>query len=220
MGTEYPKIETLYDRGEGFKVVNSTLRLPEFALPKRWAVTEKIDGMNIRVCLEADGTVFYRGKTDNAQLPSKLVAYLLEVLPTAKVQAAFPDREGEPVTIYSEGYGAGIQKGGIYRPNMALRIFDVLVGPWWLEPCNVADVAAKLGIPIVPQLGVIDTLPASKADLLALLHGGATTIAEGGGGGPAEGVVARTVPLLLTRKGERLMWKLKVKDFATQEIKQ
>ena len=30
---------------------------------------------------------------------------------------------------------------------------------------------------------------------------------------PMEGIVARTVPLLLIRSGERLMWKLKRKDF-------
>ncbi len=214
MDTEYPKIETLYDRDEGHKVVMGKLRLAEFAIPRQWAITEKIDGTNIRVSIAEDGTVSYGGKADTAQIPAKFVAYVVATLPAEKVLAAFPERDGEPVVIYGEGYGAGIQKGGIYRKDMALRIFDVLVGPWWLEPANVADVAEKLGILTVPQLGTIDTLPASIGDLRDILAGGWTKVAEGGSGDYAEGIVARTVPLLLTRKGERLMWKLKVRDFA------
>lgn len=214
--TEYPKIETLYDRDERFKVVPKALRLPEFALPRSWAVTEKIDGTNVRVCLRDDGSVAYTGRTDTAQLPAKFFEYLANTLPADRVRAAFPDCACTAVTIYGEGYGAGIQRGGIYRPNMALRIFDALVGEWWLEPANVQDVANKLGLMVVPYLGTIGALPASREELLDILHGGQTAIgpAEGGCGGMAEGIVARTVPLLLTRGGERLMWKLKLRDFA------
>ena len=214
MSTEYPKIETLYDRDETFKVTPPRLRLAEFGIPRVWHVTEKVDGTNIRLSIAPDGTVTYGGKTDNAQIPSKLVAYLLATVPAEKVLAAFPERDGAPVVVYGEGYGAGIQKGGIYRRDMALRIFDVRVGGWWLEPANVADVAEKLGVRTVPSLGTIGPLPTSKEDMLGILRGGNTRIAEGGSVGPAEGIVARTVPLLLTRRGERLMWKLKLRDFA------
>ena len=48
---EYPKIETLFNRDEKFKVVEGDYRLPEFENIKQWDVTEKIDGTNVRVRL-------------------------------------------------------------------------------------------------------------------------------------------------------------------------
>ncbi|GAF90713.1 unnamed protein product, partial [marine sediment metagenome] len=47
-----------------------------------------------------------------------------------------------------------------------------------------------------------------------------STVAQREGGKehyPIEGIVARTKPLLFTRRGDRLIWKLKVKDFPKEE---
>ena len=67
---EYPKIETLYDRNEDFKVDTTAIRMAEFELIKRWRVTEKIDGMNVRVVWHANPqNLLFWGRTDNANLP-------------------------------------------------------------------------------------------------------------------------------------------------------
>ena len=50
---KYPKIETLFTRDEKFKVTD-IIRLPEFENIKKWLVTEKIDGTNIRIIYTPD----------------------------------------------------------------------------------------------------------------------------------------------------------------------
>src|SRR3972149_6496013 len=54
---EYPKIDTLFERGEDFKVDVTRIRRPEFEIPQRWLVTEKGDGNNVRVSLERECSI-------------------------------------------------------------------------------------------------------------------------------------------------------------------
>lgn len=218
---EYPKIETLYDRDEKtHRVIPGKLRLPEFELVSRWLVTEKIDGTNIRVHLHPDGSVTYGGRTDAAQLHASIVTWLRERLAPARVSAAF--EPGMEVLLFGEGYGPKIQKGGgLYRQDVSFRLFDVAVlmdgKPWWLTWANVIDVAKKLGIGHAPTLA-----SAAGLELATTLVDLASEVAslDGGTGCRHEGVVCRTDPPLFTRKGQRLMWKLKVRDFGTGEAPQ
>src|SRR3990167_4368736 len=47
---EFPKIETLYERGADFSVTD-VLRSPVIGTISKWLVTEKVDGTNIRIDL-------------------------------------------------------------------------------------------------------------------------------------------------------------------------
>lgn len=215
----YPKIQTLWNRDkETFKVIPGEYRMAEFALPKKWVVTEKIHGTNIRVILKEDGAVTFGGRTENAQIPTFLLEKLQEMFPPKLVRSAF--EPGSPVTLYGEGYGARIQKGGgNYNPNPAFRLFDVRVGDWWLNWEDVEDVAQKLSILTVPTLDydydILPTCAAELADLFEMgnLRSSFVAYFEGIKGHNPEGIVARTNPLLFTRQGKRVMWKLKFKDF-------
>jgi hypothetical protein len=212
---EYPKIETLYNRKPNFTVDTDAVRCDAFKLINQWHVTEKVDGTNVRIAMLPDGNVHFGGRTDNAQMPVSLVNYLRETVTLEKMQSAFPRTDGTwpTVTVFGEGYGEKIQSGGLYRSGVSLRIFDVLVETWWLDLDDIADVAHKLGLLTVPFLGVIGHLPKSLDDLHALVHKSEVATADGGPGCDAEGVVARTLPLLFMRNGDRLMWKLKARDF-------
>lgn len=214
---EFPKIETLYDRDEKtHKIIVGQLRCAEFGNIRRWVVTEKIDGCNVRVRLSPDNTVFYGGRTDNAQMQVVLLDFLKNTLPVEKLRSAFETSTDAEVVLYGEGYGEKIQNGGAYRSGVSLRLFDVLVGKWWLEPDAISDVASKLGILTVPAVADASELPESPEDLVALLgNAGNSTVSmeDGGSGIRAEGVVARPVPMLFDRKGHRVVWKLKFKDF-------
>ena len=55
------------------------------------------------------------------------------------------------VTLYGEGFGAKIQKGGgNYIPNgQSFILFDVVIDGWLLQRKNVQDIATKLGIDTV-----------------------------------------------------------------------
>ena len=217
----YPKIETLYNRSkETFKVLPNELRLPEFGLINQWLVTEKIDGTNVRVILTPEGSVEIRGRTDKAQFNPVVLKTLQDIFPPEKVQAAFEQEdEGKwglwpTVILYGEGYGEKIQKGGKYRKGQSFRLFDVRVDEWWLNWDNVTNVAQELGIYTAPSLGMIDALPRSADDLTRFAQASEVAWFEKGDSAVApEGIVARTDPLLFNRSGDRVMWKLKFKDF-------
>lgn len=217
---EYPKIETVWDRDEKTKkVIPGQYRLPEFALIRSWFVTEKVDGTNIRIGLNPDGTVCIGGRTDAAQIPTPLLSYLLATFTPNKLREAFT-RDGvlSDFTLFGEGYGPKIQNGGGYSAIPQFRLFDVRVGNWWLETDNILSVAQTLGIRVVPfldsPLGLAETIPTTKESLQAMIDGSIVASEDGGTGCRAEGIVARAQPLLLTRRGDRLMWKLKFRDFA------
>ncbi len=152
---EYHKINTLFERGEDFRVDETKLKSPVIGTIREWDVTEKIDGTNVRVMLSSEGEFKIGGRTDNAQMPGDLVMKLCNQFSTDKLKSVFWI-EGKPVStvLYGEGYGAGIQKGGLYRADKAFILFDVLVdGKWWLGREDVDDVAARLGCDVVPYLG-------------------------------------------------------------------
>jgi len=211
---EYPKIETLFDRDEKtFKVKEEAIRLPEFSNVKKWWITEKIDGTNVRVVYNPS-VIHFHGRTENAQMPTFLLEYLQKTFTLDKFRSAFSELAREVVvTLYGEGYGAKIQKGGNYRPNdVCFRLIDVLVGNWWLEPENIEDVALKMGIKTVPVIGVMtleEAVQLIKSKPMSIV---AKEDSENLNY-PMEGIVARSYPLMLRRNGERVIWKLKNKDF-------
>lgn len=208
---EYPKIETAWNRDEKSKrVIPGAWRLPEFANVRRWLATEKIDGTNIRIGLAPNGALAIGGRTDAAQVPTPLLSHLMATFSPAALRAKFGDTD---FVIFGEGYGPKIQNGGDYSTTPQFRIFDVLVGAWWLRPDDVADVAAAFGVKVAPVLGEIFDVPHTAEALAQILDGSHVAIEEAGGYKRAEGIVARAEPLLLTRRGERVMWKLKFRDW-------
>lgn len=201
---EYPKIQTVWKRDPDGKILAGEFATPEleFLSQCEWEWTEKVDGTNIRVFCEGE-YIEYGGRTANAQIPAKLVAHLHQTFEVAAFAAIFA---GAPVTLFGEGYGAGIQKGGgNYRPDQGFILFDVLVGRWWLRRDDVLDVASKLGIPAVPVIG--------RGSLPDMCVGVQTQTSLLGAPVP-EGIVARTPEMLLARNGQPILAKIKRKDYA------
>lgn len=206
-GPEYPKVNTLFKRDERNVVVPGDWSLPEFAYLADcpWDWTEKVDGTNIRLHWNGSNPAV-GGRSDGAQVPARLTAALnlTPVMDLGRWRSVFPD--AGDVTVYGEGYGAGIQKGGVYRPDQTVVVFDVLVGPWWLSRDDVADVAVKLGLETVPSFGQF-SVSAAWADLTA------GKLASRWDGAPIEGLVGRPAVDLFNRKGERVIAKMKVRDW-------
>ena len=205
---EYPKIQSLYKRDpeNNYKTFLDEYSRPEFALLENadWIWTEKIDGMNIRVIWNGE-TVLFGGRTDRAQVPTPLLKHLMKTF-----ILAFEDVFDEgPVTLYGEGYGPKIQKGGgDYRDDPGFILFDVRVGSWWLTRESVEQVAVELDIPIVPIV-----LIGTFAEAVRMVRFGFTST-EANTPRNAEGVVGRPPLELFDRKGERLITKIKTKDWA------
>lgn len=166
-----------------------------------WIWTEKVDGTNIRVHWDGHKVTF-GGRTDRAQIPAKLLDVLTVLFPEELFEQSFNDTE---VTLYGEGFGAGIQSGGVYRPDQGFALFDVLVGRFWLKRDAVEDVASKMGLEIVPV-----ALRGSIHEAIAEVKMGVTSHWNGVG---AEGLVGVAPEGLLSRSGERIMVKIKHRDF-------
>lgn len=206
-GPEYHKINTLFKRDERNVIVPWDWALPEFDYladcPWRW--TEKVDGTNIRVHWDGERVVI-GGRTDNAQVPTFLLAALADLTTNAALWAAtFP--ESLDVTLYGEGYGPKIQSGGQYRSDPALILFDVKVGPWWLRPDDVLDVATKLGLDMVPETGSW-----TLRDAVEVVQGG--QLPSHWPNARIEGLVGTPMVDLFDRSGHRIIAKIKGKDFA------
>lgn len=221
----YPKINTLWKRdARTHKIIEGDFSCLEFQSIKNWHVTEKVDGTNIRVIFTRKIGVVnikFAGKTDDAQIPKGLLEHLEKkfVENLDNVDMVFPNTS--EVILFGEGYGADIQGGKKYRPDYSFVLFDVWVDGYWLEQKNVKDIAQKLFIGYVPvlfdgdaSLGDIHTQIKyySTGSLFShsSLCGQNQTIAEG--------IVARSNPLMLFRKDKTpIMFKLKVKDYAKEE---
>lgn len=207
MSNEYPKIETLYERDESFSVTD-VLKRPVLASINPWVVTEKVDGTNIRVHLTETNEVRFGGRSDAAQLPADLLNRLHQDFTPEKMAALRLDAEPVSITLYGEGYGAGIQKGGDYRPDKAFILFDVqIAGKFWLKDEAVTEIAEKLGIPRCPILGHW-----SLAEIRERVQAGIPSIVAEGRC-QMEGIVARPLEPLFDARGHRLIIKLKTKDW-------
>jgi len=209
---EYHKIQTAYfrDPETNYKtLLEGTWAKPEFELLKDidWICTEKIDGTNIRVMWDGEN-VRFGGKTDNAQIPAILIEALQNTFTNEKMKEAFPDADN--VCLYGEGYGKKIQKGGNYLPDRAdFILFDVKVGDWWLTREANEDVATKLNIGVVPIIGIWKLEQAIEY----VKNGFKSTIAHNKDY-VAEGLIMKPKTELFNRKGERVITKIKHKDFS------
>ncbi len=211
--TQYHKIETLFERDDRTHRLREPLVLKNriYGALKTWHWTEKVNGTNIRCVWDPIEQRFqFAGKSQQSQIPADLVEWLrLNVTPD-KMRESFDTTTLllETIVIYGEGYGAGIQKGGGYRQDKQLIVFDVKVGEWWLAEENVRDVCCKLGLECVPSFGEAPLGVATdwvRAGLRSKMAGSDCM---------AEGLVGRPVETLFDKKGARLIVKLKTRDFA------
>lgn len=205
---EYHKIQTVFKRDPATNMktlLENDYSLPEFEYlaGNQWVFTEKVDGTNIRVMF--DGVqITFGGKTDKALIPAALAKRLNEhFLPQLEL---FKELFADGVCLYGEGYGAKIQKVGInYRPDQDFVLFDAKVEDWWLQRRDVEDIAQKLNLDIVPIIG--------QGTLAEMVEKTKTGFSSIWGDFRAEGIVARPSTELKTRGGQRIITKIKCKDF-------
>ena len=204
----YHKIQTVFKRDP--KNNYKTLLLEEYSLPEfeylsnnQWVFTEKVDGTNIRVMYQ-DKQITYHGKTDNAQIPGQLSINLNNMFKDAL--PLFEQTFDCDVCLYGEGYGGKIQKAGAtYGPEQRFVLFDIKIGDFWLQRDDVLDIAHKLVLDVVPSIG-----EGTITNMINIVKNGFVST---WGTFNAEGIVARPKTELVTRHGQRIITKLKFKDF-------
>lgn len=237
MANDYQKIDTLFMRDEKNIIIPTQMIRPEFDYLKDclWECTEKVDGVNIHIDITftvdsiEEGLPKVRmdiaiyGRTESAKIPDRLYKKLQEMVNRetecgSVIAEAFSSvitklvEKGSgttTVSIYGEGYGFKIQKGGNYiKDDVDFILFDVKVGDWWLKREDCEEIAGVLGVAIVPLIGYM-TIPQA---IEYVRRGFKSRIAEN----PdydAEGLVLKTPYGLKFRNGQRIITKIKTRDF-------
>ena len=177
----------------------------EYLKDNLWEFTEKVDGTNIRICWDGY-RVSFAGRTDKAQIPTHLLAKLEELFGGESKEEIFEQTFGnKEVILFGEGYGEKIQKGGSLYGPVNFILFDVYIGGYWLDRGAVADIATKFGIDRVPLIFIgnlesgvnfIKTHPKSRLRDAEM-----------------EGIVGRPLVQMFSRTGQRIMVKIKCRDF-------
>ncbi len=209
---EYHKIETLFVRDmEGTKkLIEGQYRdeVVEYLKDLPWVFTEKVDGTNIRVVWDGHCVVFY-GRTDGAQIPSTLVNKLNSLFMGTANEQLFEQKFGAtPVTIYGEGYGSNIQAGaGLYSKDADFIVFDVEVGNIFLERENVEEIAKAFNCKVVP---IVITGTIQEAVALVKTAPKSLIAQEPK---EMEGVVGTPLVRIYDVQGNRIIVKVKVRDF-------
>ena len=206
---EYHKIETIYERE-----VNGTKKLiegkyrneaVEFLANNKWEFTEKIDGTNIRILWDGHKIAF-AGRTEKSQIPTHLMDKLSEIFLNDETEQLFEQKFGEKeVILFGEGYGAKIQSGGAYRPDVGFILFDVVICDNYQNRESVEDIARCFGLEIVPI--VMSGTIQEAVDFVKTKPNSTIGVAK------MEGLVGRPSVEMRDRRGNRIIVKIKVCDF-------
>lgn len=212
---KYPKIVTVWERDPERRykyLVQGKWARPELEYLKdnQWVFTEKVDGTNIRLIWDGQALMF-AGRTDKAIIPPFLKERLLDLLVPVPVEGSLAElfTPDNTVCLYGEGYGARIQKAGKHYKSGGVDfiLFDIMVNGLWLEREDVVDIADKLTVDVVPVVGT-GTLETAINLVGTGFH---SEVAEEEI--TAEGLVMRPKIELSDRRGNRIITKIKYKDF-------
>jgi ATP-dependent RNA circularization protein (DNA/RNA ligase family) len=198
----YHKIPALFCRDEKTHKVINQFRDPEVEYLKNceWLFTEKIDGTNIRVHWDGH-KVLFGGRTDNASIPARLIDRLNQLFKEEIFEQVFGETA---VTLYGEGYGGKIQKGGKYKEKEDFILFDVIIGEMFLKREDIEDISRKLGLECVKSFGWgtlqygIDLVKNNQVEGICKEE--------------SEGIIGIPKCNLRKRNGDRIIVKIKSKD--------
>ncbi len=213
----YSKIKTVWKRDPNTKyktLIPGQWALPEFEYLQMtaWSCYEKIDGTNIRaIYWPLTDTVEFRGRSDKAQIPPFLLAVLEEKI-TSDMKYAFDlSKSGDtPITLYGEGFGRRIQKRGELYGEPDFCLFDIRIGDYWMDQDFVTEVAEILELQRAPIMCVDDLHE-------AINHIRKHQWKSHWGDFLVEGFILRPNVDLYTRQGDRIISKIKHKDFPIPE---
>lgn len=203
-----PKTETLFNRGDNFKVTRE-FRKPEFGLVKDWKFYEKVDGTSVILHYEQmlTNSTFY-GRTARSKFNDRQARFLTDTMRrhhNAVEANILAVNLIATLDIYAELVGPDLQGNPYGLDEHRLYVFDMRVNDqYWLDAHKVEGNAAACGFRHVPYMGIDSTHNISEL----VFRGFTSEIAPV----DSEGVVMRTDPLLYDNRGKRIIAKLKTKD--------
>lgn len=209
----YPKIPTIYERDmNGSKQLTDKESSNTLTCLKdlEWVGTEKIDGTNCGVVWDGH-KIGFQGRTEAAAINAKHFQYLQDTFQTEEVAQIFEQKFGErPVVLFGELVGGGIQ-GDIYTDQPTFVAFDLLLTAFgeapevWANAAFKDEVAVALGAAVALPIfhgtlaearDFVKSLPVSTSEQCVM-----------------EGLVLRPAVELRDNQGNRVICKIKVKDY-------
>ena len=219
---KYPKIRSLFKRDNQFKFTENytSTSLQEFSEKNfKWSCYEKIDGMNMRIYCNYEREEFkYFGRTDSADIPEHLKPELDKIIESAKKnkEEIKQTLQFNIFVLFGEGFGHKIQKGGLYLgKETACHAFDGYAyivtkenqyKGFWLDEKKLDALLKILKVEKVPSFGHITT-----GSAVEMVKKG---FASKYGTAKAEGLILKTDFPVFDSFGERLIFKVKTKDFS------
>lgn len=206
---EYTKIPNIFKREEfgKNKLIEGEYSTPEleYLAENEFVWTEKVDGTNIRVMWDGHA-VSFGGRTERAQIPAHLVNKLNDLFGGTNKEEIFEQKFGEtPVTLFGEGFGEKIQNGGGKYGPVNFILFDVFCGGMWLKRESVEDIAQTFNIETVPVVG-----RGNLREAVEYIRKHPKSMLKDD---ELEGIVCRPTNELLDRRGNRIIVKIKCRDF-------
>lgn len=208
--TRYRKIYTIFERDKKFKIVKGVLnpKLEAIKNIKNFVVTEKIDGTNCGIILTPEKEILLRKRSGIIKDDKEHHHYFeaIKDIDIQKIKDYFED-SNSLITIFGEACGDNIQKKGKeYGDVKHFRLFDIKVGDSFFDWNDLVKFSKATGISLVKWekfegKDVFDYdywLKKLQTDNKKKY---------------VEGYVVRSNPLLLNKFGERMIFKIKLKDF-------
>jgi ATP-dependent RNA circularization protein (DNA/RNA ligase family) len=216
---KYHKINSLYKRNEKGKIIEGNFVNETFEelynSNYRFEYTEKVDGTNIRVIITKakEDSGFYielAGRTDNAIIPDHLLTKLDSIFNDVDWNKIFDWERCSEVILYGEGFGHGIQGCGdkYNKEDVDFVLFDLMIDGIFMNSDWVTNVATYLGIHRAEVLGV-----ASLKEIEEFVKSKPCSKLAEDPNFPMEGVVCRPIGDLKDKLGNRIITKIKYKDY-------
>ena len=171
----------------------------------------QLNGMNMRIGFDPGDDLFtIGGRTDKAEIPERLRERMIR---TFDVETLARIADGCSLTIYGEGIGSKIQKKGAknFAPSddgvVDFILFDVQHGEHWATRDEVSAVAREVGCREAPFVGF-----GSLDQAIMIARKGFNSYLQGADR-LSEGLVIRPETERRGRWGQRIIAKVKTKDF-------
>jgi len=213
----YHKINAIFKRDKNKKIIMDDYVDPIYEVLKNipWIAYEKIDGTNIHVTYNGKTKeIKIQGRKEKSIVPEGLQKKLNELFTVEKLSSVFFENN-DIFHFYGEGVSHKIQKGKRYlngiEEGFDFILFDILVQNsfdgvyWWSAESDKQDIATQLGIRTAPYMftdSLLNIIEKVKKGLISTYDNNF-----------AEGVVCKPLYELFNRRGERIITKIKHKDF-------
>lgn len=204
---EYQKIYPPFTRNtETKKLTNIFIsNSVAFLSKKTWEWTEKINGTNMRIFWDGHKLSLY-GRANETQIEKEVLDYFLNTFIYGGLEDIIEQKfKTNEVMFIGEACGGKIQGKKEYG-DTKLILFDVCINDRYLNRMDAAEIADELGLQFVPHV-----LTGTIEEAIAFVKTHPKSML---GDLEMEGIVGTPLIPLLDEYGERIITKVKVKDFA------